>query len=98
MTRADLHTLWRSAQHGWPARFPVAQFPNAPLLVAIAAWIVARLTSGDAHDVARAVYLLALAIWAYEELVRGTNWFRRLMGAGFLVLLVAQVADLVAGG
>ena len=29
-----LRQLWRRGQHGWPAGFPVAQFPNTPLLVA----------------------------------------------------------------
>jgi hypothetical protein len=94
----DVHGLWRRAQHGWPARFPLVQFPNAPLLVALAGWAVARVTSGDVHDAARAVFLLALAIWAYEELARGTNWLRRLLGAAVLVSLVVQVAGLVSTG
>jgi hypothetical protein len=31
----------KRAQHGWPARFPVVQLPNAPLLVALFGWLVA---------------------------------------------------------
>ena len=84
--------LRRISLASWPRRFPVAQFPNAPLLVAIAAALASRLLSGAAHDVARAVFYLALGVWAYEELVRGVNWFRRLLGGGFLIYLVASLA------
>ncbi len=90
MDRTDLRALWRRAQHGWPARFPVVQFPNAPLLVALAAAVVGRLSSGTLHDVARTVSGLALAVWAALELARGTNWLRRLLGAGFLVYLAVK--------
>ncbi len=30
--------LWRRGQVGWPRRFPIAQFPNPPLLLALAGW------------------------------------------------------------
>ena len=33
-----------------------------------------------------------MTIWAYEELARGTNWFRRLLGLIFVVILVGDVA------
>ena len=38
MTREQLRTLHRRAHHGVPPAFPVAQFPNAPLLVALGVW------------------------------------------------------------
>ena len=76
----------------WPRSFPVVQFPNVPLLVALAASLAARVLHGVAHDVARAVFFLGLAIWAYEELVRGVNWFRRLLGAAGLVYVTASLA------
>jgi hypothetical protein len=30
--------LWRHGQEGWPQRFPIAQFPNPPPLLAFAGW------------------------------------------------------------
>jgi len=84
--------LWRRGQHGWPARFPLAQFPNAPLLVALGGWLVAALTSGSLHDTARAVFYTGLAAWAWLELTGGVNWVRRLLGLGGLVYVVVQVA------
>ncbi|WP_302182639.1 hypothetical protein [Paraconexibacter antarcticus] len=36
---------------------------------------------------------VALAIWAYEELARGTNAFRRVLGAVVLVLVAKGLAD-----
>ena len=80
------------AQHGWPADFPVAQFPNAPLAVALGASLVGRLTHGRADDYATAVFHAALAIWAYLELTQGTNWFRRALGAAGLAYVVVGLA------
>ena len=50
--------LWRRGQEGWPRSYPVAQFPNAPLLVALAGWSLAALSGGTAHDTGRAVFTL----------------------------------------
>src|SRR5216684_3783522 len=74
--------LWRRGQEGWPRRFPVVQFPNPPLLLAVAGWTLAALTGGTAHDVGRAVFTIGLGVWALAEAVGGVNWFRRLLGAG----------------
>ena len=83
----------RRRPYGWPARFPVAQPPNAPLLVAFSAWLLAALTGGSVHDYARATFYAALAAWAWLELTDGVNWFRRLLGAGGLVYVVVRVGE-----
>jgi hypothetical protein len=84
--------LWRRGQVGWPRRFPIAQFPNPPLLLAFAGWGLA--VSGDtAHDVGQAVFTVGLGVWAWEEAVGGVNWLRRLLGAGALVWIVASLAS-----
>jgi hypothetical protein len=77
----------------FPRRFPIAQFPNLPLIVAILAGEIGKFLYGSAHSYAASVSYLALAIWAYEELVHGVNWFRRLLGLAFMILLVIRVAD-----
>ena len=84
--------LWRRGQEGWPRGYPIAQFPNAPLLVAFAGWLLAAVSGGGAHDVGRAVFMVGLGVWAWGEAVDGANWFRRLLGAGVLVLLVVRLA------
>lgn len=85
--------LWRRGQRGWPADNPVAQFPNAPLLVAIAAWIVRQITDGAAHDWASAVFYVALVSFAFWELVDGVNTFRRVLGAVILIWTIYLIAD-----
>jgi hypothetical protein len=84
--------LWRRGQQGWPPRFVLVQFPNAPLLVALAASGIGRLTSGEVHDVARVVASVGLGVWALLELLHGVNWLRRLLGAVFLVIVVVGAA------
>jgi hypothetical protein len=50
---------------------------------------------GSEHSYAASVPYLALTIWAYEELVHGVNWFRRLLGLTFVILLIMRVAHAV---
>lgn len=88
-----LSDRWRRGQHGWPASFPLAQFPNAPLLVALGGWLVAALTDGSAHSYARATFYAGLAAWAWGELAGGANWVRRALGAGGLVYVVVKVGE-----
>lgn len=78
---------------GWPREFPLVQPPNAPLLVAFAAWLLAALTDGDVHGYARAAFYAALASWAWLELTDGTNWFRRALGAAGLVYVVVRAGE-----
>jgi hypothetical protein len=90
-TQPTLQARWRRAQRGWPASFPLVQFPNAPLLGALGAWLVAALTGGSVHAYARAAFYAGLAAWAWEELAGGVNWVRRALGAGGLVYVVVKV-------
>jgi len=48
---------------------------------------------GSVHDVGRAVFTLGLAVWGWEEAASGVNWFRRLLGAGALVWIVAGLVE-----
>jgi hypothetical protein len=36
-------------------------------------------------------------VWAWEETVSGVNWFRRLLGAGALIWVVAGLAGELRG-
>jgi hypothetical protein len=77
----------------FPRRFPIVQFPNLPLIVAVLAGAAGKFLDGSAHSYAVSVSYLAMTIWAYEELAHGVNWFRRLLGLAFVILLVVHVAD-----
>jgi len=85
----------RLTSTGWPRRFPVAQFPNPPLLLALVGSLLARLSSGSAHSTGRAVFYVGLSVWAWEELTAGVNWFRRLIGLCGLIWIVTQLAGLI---
>jgi len=76
----------------FPRRFPIVQFPNLPLIVAVLAGAAGKFLDGSAHSYAASVSYLAMTIWAYEELVHGVNWFRRLLGLAYVILLVVRVA------
>ncbi len=74
----------------------VAQFPNPPLMVALLAVVVSWIAGeGSVYDVARAVFYVALTVWAWEELARGVNLFRKALGAAGLIYVVVSLTALV---
>lgn len=76
--------------------YTVAQFPNTPLWVALAALLVSWIAdSGTVHDAARAVFYVAITIWAYEEAANGVNGFRKAIGWIALVLIAISLARAV---
>jgi hypothetical protein len=77
----------------WPQRFPLVQFPNLPLLAALASTLAARLTAGSTHRVFTALFYAALSVWSYEEARRGENWFRRLLGVGIGAYVLIGIAN-----
>ncbi len=90
--RARLKSL---TELSFPERFPIVQFPNAPLAVALVAAAAADHLNEPVHAYVRSVSYLAMAVWAYEELTAGVNWFRRLLGLVFLAVTVVNVARLI---
>ena len=67
----------------------VAQAPNAPILIAIGAtvlrWILSP--SGTAATAFEVVVSGALTWWAVDEILRGVNPLRRVMGGVVLALV-----------
>ena len=68
----------------------IAQMPNLPLLVWLAATLLdLLLPSGKLHTGIDLVAFGALFTWAWQELFEGVNYFRRALG---LVVLVGMIA------
>jgi hypothetical protein len=76
----------------FPQRFPIVQFPNPPLIIAVLASAAAARTHGSGHAYLTAISFLAFGIWAYEELLHGVNWFRHLLGLGFGIATAVHLA------
>ncbi|MDO9425483.1 MAG: hypothetical protein Q7T93_01470 [Methylobacterium sp.] len=70
----------------------IGQWPNAPLSIfaicASADWALAP--EGPAGTILRGVGTVALVVWAADELARGVNPLRRILGAGVLTVLAAR--------
>ncbi len=71
----------------------VGQVPNTPLVVFLAAWLVNSIWApgGSVGSGLEVIAAFALVVWGVEEIVRGVNPFRRLLGAVALGALVAQL-------
>jgi hypothetical protein len=86
-------TLGGLTKKGWPSRFPLVQFPNLPLIAALIGSVVGSASRGTVHAHATAVFYLGLGAWAVDETLTGVNWFRRALGIGFLIYLVARLGN-----
>jgi hypothetical protein len=79
----------------FPRRFAIVQFPNLPLIAAFLAGEAARMVGAVEQPYLRSISYLAMTIWAYEELVDGVNWFRRLLGFTYAVVMVVRVGHAI---
>lgn len=73
----------------------IAQFPNAALWVFLAVVVVRRVASPDgtvgiALDV---IGTVAIGWWAVDEIVRGVNPWRRVLGATVLIVVLFGLAS-----
>jgi len=90
--RSAIDWLFRDRQTG---EIVIAQFPNLPLWIFLAMVVLRRVVPEDsgAFTVFRAVALAALAWWALDEVMRGVNPWRRLLGlAGSAVVIAGLLA------
>jgi hypothetical protein len=73
----------------------VAQWPNPPLLVFVATALLLRFLgpTGAWETALRTVSILAIGLWAVDEVIRGVNPFRRALGALVLAATVASIAS-----
>jgi hypothetical protein len=83
--------MFRSRDTG---RITVAQVPNWQLSVWFVAFIALRIGQphGALRDGLRVIATVALGAWAIDEILRGVNPFRRLVGTGVLAALLVSVA------
>src|SRR5664279_3515785 len=53
----------RLTRIGFPRRFPIVQFPNAPLIVALVSGQIAEAVRGMAHAYFVSIAYLAMTVW-----------------------------------
>jgi hypothetical protein len=57
----------------------------------IISWPIYSFTSGWISSLARVAFVAAAIIWSYEEIVHGVNWFRKLLGAVVMVIVLRDL-------
>ena len=72
----------------------VAQFPNWSLATWIVATVVDRVVApkGTTGTVVHVVAVASLLVWAADEVVRGVNPFRRILGAVVGIITLVGLA------
>lgn len=88
-----LEWMFRNRRTG---RLTIAQFPNVALWIffATVVWRRAGPPRGAGRTAIGVIGAAALAWWAVDEVVRGVNPWRRLLGLGGCALAVAGVVSL----
>lgn len=76
-----------------PRRFPIVQFPNGPLMVAMASRVAAERLGDEPGRGAKNLSSVALLVWGLQELSDGANWFRRLIGLGGVAYGAASLVN-----
>lgn len=89
--RSAIDWLFRNRETG---RITIAQWPNPSIGIFIAATVARRLLdpAGTIGVAIAVVGTVALVWWALDEVIRGVNPWRRILGA---VVLIGTVAGLV---
>lgn len=82
--------LFRNRKTG---RITIAQFPNAALAVFLAASVLRRLLDGRLDSGLRVLATGGLIWWAADELIRGVNPWRRLLGGAVLAGQIVTWTD-----
>ena len=82
--------LFRDRRNG---RITIAQAPNAPLIVFLVAtgvrWVFHP--TGTVGTVVGVIGTIALVVWAADEVLRGVNPWRRLLGGVVLAVTVGGI-------
>lgn len=88
--RSLVDWLFRNRQTG---QITIAQFPNLPLGLFLGATVVRALLDpgGAGRTVLDIVATGGLIWWAGDELLRGVNPWRRMLGAAVLAALVVRL-------
>lgn len=65
----------------------ITQRPNAPLIIALLAAVIAALGAdyGEIYAAALAVAVVSFTAWTWEEVTDGVNWLRKVLGGVGLI-------------
>jgi hypothetical protein len=97
------HDRWTGSLFHWwfrdraTGKTTVAQFPNLPLWIFVVSVALRRVVSAGtaAHTAIDFIGVGALAWWALDEVLRGVNPWRRLLGLAGCTFAAAGAASLL---
>jgi hypothetical protein len=69
----------------------VGEKPNAPIIIAAAFYFVSWMINGDIAIILGWIGRIALLYWAYLEIFKGVNNFRRLLGAAVAAAIIVKL-------
>lgn len=70
--------------------YVIVQWPNLPVYMIMASSLLSRMNLGsDAHRLFQLTTFGSIFLWAFLEITQGDSPFRRVLGAGVMVWLLA---------
>lgn len=90
MDKSDIHqSFWEKCIKDKHGKVVLWQMPNVPLWGWIISTVLAYVFSkGKAHNLFQILAFGSLFAWAYLEITSGINYFRRVLGAIVLIVII----------
>ena len=71
------------------------QVPNPPLIAAGIGFAIEKFTEGNIQTFGKTLFIASLIIWSYQELTKGVNWFRKILGGMVLAMTLITLFNQV---
>lgn len=71
------------------------QKPNPPLIAAAVGFAIEKIADGDIQKFSLVLFISAIIIWSYQEVISGVNLFRKFLGTAVLITSMIRLFNLL---
>lgn len=89
------HDLWDKIFKNGDGEYVLFQMPNVWIIAWAVITMMSLFTTGQVSNVLGWLGLAALTVWAFLEITRGVNYFRRALGAFVALFIIASAIALL---
>jgi uncharacterized membrane protein len=90
-----IEEIWDKFWRDKNGHFVIWQLPNAPLIAWAILTVISLFYNGTTANVFSWLGTSALVIWSILEILKGVNYFRRVLGLVILVFSILSIINLL---
>jgi hypothetical protein len=91
----SVENIWENIWKDKKGKIVIWQMPNIPLIIWAVATVVSLIVTGKSADVFQWIGDIALVVWSLLEIIKGVNYFRRILGLVVFVFSVLSIIKLL---